>query len=180
MKKMPQKRNSHTFVKGSPEVKAATSKARKRLVARIVPKRIATEAQRQHAITNLKPFKPGHPGGPGRRRIGDNGIGEKFLVQSNTKGLASACTLEGFEGMTWAEAITISLMERAATGDVVAAKELRESTQGRAKEYCEVTSKIAPQKPVLHVHFVNPEFKRLAEDEQRQQYQLPDPNATGG
>ena len=81
------------------------------------------------------PYKPGKSGNP----LGSYG---KTKTQSVTKLIGKAyrmrlgdiCELPGCEGLTWAEAIAKGIIEVAAHGDVSAAREVRETTEGKTPD----------------------------------------------
>lgn len=59
------------------------------------------------------------------------GCGIKVVSKAYTARLEDDCPLPGCEGMTWAEAIAKGIISAAANGDVSAAREVREVTEGK-------------------------------------------------
>ena len=76
-------------------------------------------------------FKTGQSGNPKGR---PQGTGAKLIRQAYSVRLTDICTLPGLENVTWVEAIALGLCRAAARGDITAARELRETTEGRVQE----------------------------------------------
>jgi hypothetical protein len=90
-----------------------------------------------NAVPHL--FKPGNPGGPGRpRKRPQSEAYDSVLQMELPMEVCRAMKLE--KGSTWADAIAIAIARKAITGDVAAAKEMREAVEGKATQRIELTS----------------------------------------
>jgi len=88
-------------------------------------------------------FKPGHPGSGGRPRKRPLTESHDDLLRTEVPpAILRALAPMGIKkGATWAEAISLSLAHQAVVkGNVLAAKEMRESTEGKAPQRIEVMS----------------------------------------
>jgi hypothetical protein len=91
-----------------------------------------------HPIINVKDqFKKGNPGGPGapRKRPQSEANEERLRLELPED---VRCMLKLWKHATYADAIALQLSRKAIKGDVLAAKELRESVEGRSVQRVEV------------------------------------------
>src|SRR4029453_4493897 len=87
---------------------------------------------RERRLANLKPWKPGQSGNPRGR--------PKSRTLSEAYRRALSLPIPGDpEGRTYADAAAEMLAKEAAAGNVAAAKELADRTEGRPKQTVDVT-----------------------------------------
>jgi hypothetical protein len=102
-----------------------------------------------------KMWKKGQSGNPTGR---PKGAGAKLISQAYVIRLEEKCELPGLEDLTWAEAIALGMAKSAARGDTPAAKEIRETTEGKLPEHLRVGDPngkpLTP--PSFNVQFVDP------------------------
>jgi Family of unknown function (DUF5681) len=77
---------------------------------------------------NRHAWKKGQSGNPSGRA---KGTGTKLIGEAYTIRLKDSCMLPGLEDLTWAEAIALGMCMAAAKGETSAAREVRETTEGR-------------------------------------------------
>ena len=77
---------------------------------------------------NPHTWKKGQRGNPSGRA---KGTGTKLISEAYTIRLKDSCMLPGLEDLTWAEAIALGMCMTASKGDTSAAREVRETTEGR-------------------------------------------------
>lgn len=81
--------------------------------------------------SGLRPFQPGSKGGPGRPK--KRPISEAYDSYLKTEVPEKVRVAMGLpKGAIWAEAIACAMAREAVKGNVVAAKEMREGTEGKA------------------------------------------------
>lgn len=116
------------------------------MIAPTPPPKKGKPRGKSFAKGNEHAFKPGQSGNPkGRPPI----TGHERAITHSSKKISEAyaiyleqrCGLEGYEHLTWGEAIAHGMMRVAVGGDVQAAKELRESTEGKIADKMQLTGK---------------------------------------
>jgi hypothetical protein len=106
----------------------------------------------EKSLANLRHFKPGNPGGPGAPRKrpmseANDDLLRMEIPEDMLRGLNMA-VIAGVRkdmkilkpGATWADAIAYGLVKKALLGEVPAAKELRESVEGKSTQRIELIS----------------------------------------
>jgi hypothetical protein len=103
--------------------------------------------------TKWKPGQSGNPSGRPKKSTDAKRLSDAYRIQ-----LQEQCTAEGLEHLTWAEAIAVGMAQAAARGETTAAKELRETTEGKTPENIRIGDPEGKplERPVLDVHFVTP------------------------
>jgi hypothetical protein len=104
-------------------------------------------------------FKPGQSGNPGGKPKIHQRMGVAYaaiLAEAVPDEVALAAGIP--LGSTWAMAIARGIVARAARGDVRAAREVREVTEGKVtkKQKIEGNNGQPLQPPLLHIHFTKP------------------------
>lgn len=111
------------------------------------PAKIQENPKLQGQYRGLKPFQPGVSGNPaGRPRKRPQSEANDELLRSEVPEIMRTSMNKGMgkevlaKGATWADAIAYGLARKAVAGDSAAAKELRESVEGKSVQRVELTS----------------------------------------
>jgi Family of unknown function (DUF5681) len=101
------------------------------------------------SLANLKPWQPGQSGNPGGRP-------KRLLAEAYQTHLG--CTEKGdAQKRTYAELIALAQIRKALRGNTMAAKEIADRTEGRARQAIELTAPEGQQNFKITVRYVKSE-----------------------
>ena len=119
-------------------------------------KRSFTDKQRKNSeaekrkLANLKPFKPGQSGNPSGRPKSIT------LSEAYRKQLAQPMPNDT-QGRTYAEVIACRVVVAAATGDVSAAREIADRTEGKARQSIDIDMQVTDWRELARNYGVSEE-----------------------
>lgn len=133
--------NGMTTKKGTVREIVYVKAAKTTITVDRIPRPKATRKQPYTEAQKAVMYKPGQSGNPAGRPLGSKSKHLTTITSAYDGLLKDQCSIEGFEELTWAEAIALGQMTAAQGGSTFAASHIADRTEGKVPEKREITGK---------------------------------------